>query len=828
MNDQAKFITTEPLGNQGEAGEQLVWNAIQGAFSDRTCLAYWRYPIFSTTDKLRKEPDILIIDYLLGLIVIEVKGITIDQIVGISGHHWQYQNFYTNYGNPYQQAENQLFALLEYTKREPLLQDAVAARAIIALPYITEQQWQQKGFHQLPNSPPILFKNWLTSPKLIIQLIAQTPVIKLGDRLSSTQWQLLLAAIAGTPLYIQPCRQVSRHNISRGRVIQQARTRLHQLDLQQEQIAKQIPPGMQRIRGIAGSGKTVLLCQKAAIAHIKHPEWRIALVFFSRSLYDRMTQQIDRWIRYFTNNTQTYDPQQSNLKILHAWGSRKQPGFYSTLCKLTGTPTLTVAHTQSQQPNEALAEVCIQLLESTAIPQVFDAIFIDEGQDLVVDNWKYQDKQPFYWLAYQSLRPVNPVHPEQRRLIWTYDELQSLASLTIPNTCELFGEDLGHLVTGQYPNQINKTEVISSCYRTPHQIIVAAHAIAMGLLRKQGMLTGSIYPEEWQAMGYRVTGTFQPGEKITLQRDRSCSPNLITELWTGNIIEFNKFTSRQQELTVLADRLKYNLQNDGMKPAQEILIIVLGSFYDAAQLEKQVAKFLIKQGIKIYLPTNDSYNTLHTESERRLPNQFWYEGAVTISTIHRAKGQEADLVYLVGLDHIAKHESDLYLRNQLFIALTRTRGWVNISGISNYSLYQELEQVIAAKDTLQFTFTGTPQREIRIGDRADLLQGFALGRRNFRYANLSHANLTELQLKNINLIDADLSGANLMGANLMGAKLIAANLSYANLTNANLSRAKLIGANLNGTNLTNANLTNANLTNVNLNNTILDDTALMN
>ena len=43
-------------------------------------------------------------------------------------------------------------------------------------------------------------------------------------------------------------------------------------------------------------------------------------------------------------------------------------------------------------------------------------------------------------------------------------------------------------------------------------------------------------------------------------------------------------------------------------------------------------------------------------------------------------GQEADMVYVVGLDNLAKNESNLSLRNQLFIALTRARGWVKLSG----------------------------------------------------------------------------------------------------------------------------------------------------
>ena len=184
-----------------------------------------------------------------------------------------------------------------------------------------------------------------------------------------------------------------------------------------------------------------------------------------------------------------------------------------------------------------------------------------------------------------------------------------------------------------------------------------------------------------------------------------------------------------------------------------------------------------------------------------------------ISTIHRAKGQEADVVYLVGLDLIAKEESNPYLRQQLFTALTRTRAWVNLSGVGDYPFYRELSQLIDRKDEITFTVTSLPQRELSIGDRASLLRGYALGRRNFRYTNLSHADLSGANLTNINLIEADLSRTNLKGANLTNAKLIAANLSNANLANADLTNAKLIGADLTSANLTDTKLTGANLTN---------------
>jgi superfamily I DNA and RNA helicase len=816
MSNEDKFITTEPIGTSGEAGEQLVWEAIKNVFKQRECIGYWRYPIFSQVGKYRKEPDILIADRELGLIVIEVKSITIEQIVCITGHRWQYQNLYTSFGNPYQQAENQLFTLLEYSDREPTLKGQVRGKVIIALPLITQEQWEKRGFHQLPTNPPILFKNNLRSSIYIWEKIKQTPPLIKGDRLTPQQWQLLLAVLSGTPLFCQPSHRVLTPPQSRGSILEKMRSHISQFDWEQERIAKEIPPGPQRIRGIAGSGKTVLLCQKAANMHLKYPEWKIGFVFFSRSLYHPITQQIDKWLRHFSNNLQGYDPKNYNLQVLHAWGGKKQPGLYSILCKKTGITPLTVKDIESKQPNEALAEVCIQLLKETPIPQIFDAILIDEGQDLIADRWKFEDKQPFYWLVYQALRPSNPLHPEQKRLIWAYDEAQSLESLNIPTASELFGEDLGHLVTGKYLGGIKKSHIMYRCYRTPHQIIAAAHAIGMGLLRPGGMLTGMTRIEEWKAIGYEVEGNFIPDRQVTLKRPKENSPNPISNMWSGKVIEFNVTSDRASELTVLANNIKYNLRYDGLRPAKEILVIVLGSSWEAIKLETHVAGFLLKQGIDIYIPSAINCNILKPEKESYDPNKFWCEGAVTVSRIHRAKGHEADMVYIIGLDNIAKNESNLHLRNQLFVALTRAKSWVKFSGIGNYPMYEEMHRVLESGDTFTFTFRRPPQREISVTDAGELLKRYMLGGRNFQNADLRNAHLAGNNLNNINLIGANLQGANLRDTCLDGVKLVVADLTNADLRGASLKKAKLMGAILHGAKLNGADFTDADLTNTEL------------
>lgn len=778
----SQFITTEVNPTEVNQAEYIVWRRVETAWQNRNCLAYWRYPIF--TAKSRREPDILIADLSLGLVIIEVKSLKIEQIHSINGHLWQYQDFYTDAGNPYQQAENQLFALLKYINPEPSLKSKITARVIIALPMVTQQSWIDKGFSQLPSNPPLLFREHLQLSYNLPEYLDKIPPVVTGKQLNLSDWQLLISILAGKSVLTQPDYRVLSHPESRGQILAKLRRHFFTYDRQQEQIAKQIPSGPQRIRGVPGSGKTILLTQKAALMHLKHPQWAIALVFFSRSLYSQIIEQVDQWLRYFSANQQGYSPN-SSLQILHAWS------LYKLLCQQAKVQSLRVSDTDNQSPQESLAEACVQLLQQSPIAPIFDAILIDEAQDLISQRWHYQQKQPFYWLAYQALHPVNCLHPQQRRLIWAYDQLQSLGSFHSLDAGELLGRDLAHLVTGSYPGGINKTEIMSRCYRTPAPLTTLAYGLAMGWLRPQGMLTGITTLAEWEAIGYRVEGDLIPNHQVTLTCEHTSHP--LTQLWQKPLIEFATYANRQQELTALAAKIIHNLRHEGLRPSGQILIIILGDFFTASSLESYVARFLTQQGIDIYLPDG---------------NQFWCEGAVTITRIHRAKGNEADLVYLVGLDHIAQAEDNLSLRNQLFVAITRSKAWLNLSGIGYYPLYQEVRALLNAPDKISFTFRLPQKQELSLTTVAELRRRYALGDRHFQNINLAGANLEGIYLSNANLIGANLSYANLRHGQLDNANLIAADLTGADLTGANLTKAKLSGAKLVNTILTDTDLTN--------------------
>lgn len=69
------------------------------------------------------------------------------------------------------------------------------------------------------------------------------------------------------------------------------------------------------------------------------------------------------------------------------------------------------------------------------------------------------------------------------------------------------------------------------------------------------------------------------------------------------------------------------------------------------------------------------------------------------------------MVHVVGFDLVARDEGSVNLRNGLFVALTRSRGWARLSGVGEHAMCDEMRRVLAAGDSFTFTFSRAPQRD---------------------------------------------------------------------------------------------------------------------
>ena len=497
-----QFITTEFTGGAGEAGERRIWEAVVQALSGvGQGLGFLNYRTFNISQQRRWEPDILLVSRDWGVLIVEVKSFTIEQLVDIQHPRWMMApSFYKSYLEPYKQAERQLYQILKQCNRRESLKNVLSGRVLVGLPLITREEWRSRVVdEESPHFPPLLFADELGKVTLRRNLEQEGIVAQAGSQqpLTDEQWSQLRNVLLGPKL--MPIARVTSDpptgSGDRHQVLEKLRCWVVAEDRQQAAIGLQIPPGPQRIRGIAGSGKTLLLCQKAAQMHLQHPEWQIALVFFTRSLYDLIPQLVQTWYQHWSEAGKAINFEQSNLQILHAWGSAERPGFYKILRDQCGQTAMVREKPQGTY-SERLAAACRRLLEGHSIVPLFDAVLIDEGQDLAVGaDWNFEDKQSIYWLAWEALRPISSEQPKLRRLIWAYDEAQNLDAFGIPQYGEVFGQELGAYLSGSqsgptYPGGSKKSEVMRRCYRTPGPILTAAHGIGLGLLRYGG-------PPEW-------------------------------------------------------------------------------------------------------------------------------------------------------------------------------------------------------------------------------------------------------------------------------------------------------------------------------------------
>ena len=158
-------------------------------------------------------------------------------------------------------------------------------------------------------------------------------------------------------------------------------------------------------------------------------------------------------------------------------------------------------------------------------------------------------------------------------LIWAYDEVQSLESLVIPTTIDIFGTNSdGSLIIdldGTYSDgEVEKDMILKRCYRTPRPVLVAAHIFGMGLLRPQGAVQFIPNAGWWEDIGYEiVSGNFKTGEKLTIHRPEANSPHPLEKLVGYRaLVQFQSFQDRKQELAWVAKQIEKNIRDDELKP----------------------------------------------------------------------------------------------------------------------------------------------------------------------------------------------------------------------------------------------------------------------
>ena len=660
----------------GADAEAEVMDRLKNAFSPGDHgVIYYRFPIKDRAgERFDKEPDFVLLTQELGLVVIEVKGYQIDHIESIEGQIWNLQNISQPRSQPYSQAREQAFFLQSHFLKEPSLRDdhgnsKIPVNFLVALPNITADEWASNRFADTP-SVRVLTADDLTPQSLRTEL-RELP----GEGLTQKEFQNARAALSGGEVISDKRGQSPSDAETKGELYEQVERGLKQLDRRQEEVGLQVPPGPQQIRGIAGSGKTVLLAMKAAAMHTTHPDWKIALTFNTRSLYDSIRSTVRRFTAHFSEG----EPDWERLDVLHAWGGSSEHGLYYKIAQSAGVPANTVADAKRKfgngSPAELLSQSCAELRNSANIQEEYDAILIDEAQDL---------EPPFYRMCYDALK-------EPKRLIWAYDEAQNLTSLSAPTPSSIFDTEEGGPevdLSGSYKGGILKSQIMRRSYRSPRDITMTAHALGMGLKRPEGAVQAITQKAQWEDIGYRVLeGDFrETGEEVRITRPAKNSPHpLQDEEDARPFVRFEPFDEKDDELEYVTESIRCDIEEEGLDPEQ-IMVICLGSPNRARKTGTKLSQRL------------DDHSIKGNRVWKGNTSIFAREGEVTISGINRAKGNEAAMVYVLNLEKTEQsnwHNSTIQARNKAFVAITRSRAWCTITGTGeDVAIFDELDEII--------------------------------------------------------------------------------------------------------------------------------------
>jgi len=426
--------------------------------------------------------------------------------------------------------------------------------------------------------------------------------------------------------------------------------------------------GPQRIRGLAGSGKTVVLAMKAALTHLRNPEAKIAYTFYTKSLYQHVKRLITRFYRQFDEQ----DPDWDQISVLHAWGGQMNPGLYYNACRTFGVRALTYGDA-SRMSKAAFDFACRDLLSSSKVEPIYDYIFVDEGQDFAPS---------FMQLSLKLAR--------RGRVVLAYDELQTIFQAETPSVATIFGVNENGVPLAHFEEDV----VLHKCYRNPLEVLVCAHAIGLGLYGRR-IIQLPEDEQHWNDLGYTLEeGELVEGSAVSILRPAVNSPSTISSaVAKDQIVIARSFDTPADEVRWVSEQIQHDIKVEGL--SAEDILVVSADDRNAKAYASALAESLRSVGIDVNDLRSDSFAL----------RDFSEAGKVTFSTVYQAKGNEGFVVFILGIDAIFG-VTGIRNRNIAFTAMTRAKGWLRVTGIglAAKSFAAEIASALLNCPRLKFTF----------------------------------------------------------------------------------------------------------------------------
>ena len=601
-----------------------------------------------------RPPDVVVVDPIAGVHVIEVKGYTLTRIEGVEpGGGIRVQlcgRLQTK--NPIAQVRQAMFDIKNTAQRFSDEELVFPFKCWVAFPNIRRSDWLTQWGEDAYCPPDFRFAEDMEGFAEYIKTVGHARLTQVGrESWSSQQMNAVWKAFGDSSvLYpapeVRPARRVDEGVL--GEQFDEAAETYKTLSDEQQQLSQQNwHEGPRLVRGVAGSGKTIVLANNLARRlqrqHIHTPLFRnriirLLAVCNNRSLVPFLKKRIELAYRQRTGGPLPQDTVHVSYKngLMHHLANS---GLWKYQHVDLGT-------------DETRAQCYLRQLDDTrrdhpdiVDASLYDAIYVDEGQDFVEDDFRL-------FKALCRVRQGN-----EPNLYIFYDDAQNFLGRRRPNWLSL-----GLNVRG------GRSTVMSQCFRNTRPIVEAAFNVLYGTCggADTHVPTQQFSDVSWLKEKQLVVdqGGFW---KVRFAVREGCCPPKVTVA-----------PSEETEADLVVTRLRWLVEKQRVRP-QDILI--LG--YTRKRIES-VAEAIAQAAIR-------DVNGLHL-AFRQQDRLLCEAATLTLSTTASAKGYDAYCVLLVSANEF---HQDVEGRISFYIGCTRAIEYLEVFAYRRDRLVVELEQVLA-------------------------------------------------------------------------------------------------------------------------------------
>ena len=352
-------------------GEKRVFRFLEEAARPHKDFICWYEPSIGSSGK---EPDFILFGKRLGLLILEVKGWTSQQIISYNPHQFtiRISGKAEKKTNPDKQAKGYVNTLQERLRKVPGLLSThlkykgnltIPIGRMVVFPNISKDEYAESNFKWLLESERCLFKDDLdvageilcdTSGRKFHEKMSQVfPFPFKGitqrdiDKLSSIVWP-------EAKIELPPRQGTGKARFQR---------EVLSLDESQARLALRLSSGHQIIKGPPGSGKTLVLVHRCCHLCKYNPKIKkILLVCYNIALVGYLKRLIqEKGLGIGTNG----------IDVCH---------FFELCARILGEP-VHYENEESEYYGLVTQEALERILKAESAVESFDAILVDEGQD---------------------------------------------------------------------------------------------------------------------------------------------------------------------------------------------------------------------------------------------------------------------------------------------------------------------------------------------------------------------------------------------------------------------------------------------------------------